>query len=39
MGKPYDGMDPEDYRRELIDMGADPEDANTAAEELRKRQS
>jgi hypothetical protein len=34
----YEGMDPEEYRRELLDMGADPEDANAAAEQLRKAQ-
>lgn len=34
----YDGLDPEAYRRELLDMGADPEDANAAAEQLRRSQ-
>lgn len=32
------GMDPEEYRRELLDMGADPEDANAAAEHLKRQQ-
>jgi hypothetical protein len=31
-------MDPDAYERELLDMGADPEDANAAAQELRRRQ-
>lgn len=31
----YDGMDPEVYRRELLDMGADPEDADAAVENLK----
>lgn len=34
----YDGMDPEVYRQELLDRGADPEDANAAAEQLRRGQ-
>lgn len=32
-------MDPEAYRQELLDMGADPEDANAAAEQLRREQA
>lgn len=35
----YDGLDPEEYRQELLDMGADPEDAQAAVEALRKAQS
>lgn len=38
MPQPYEGLDPDDYRRELLDMGADPEDAEAAAEALRKAQ-
>lgn len=34
----YDGMDPEVYRQELLDRGADPEDANAAAEQLKREQ-
>lgn len=34
----YDGMDPEQYRRDLLDQGGDPEDANAAAEQLRRTQ-
>jgi len=34
----YEGMDPEEYRRELLDMGADPEDANAAVENLKRKQ-
>lgn len=33
------GMDPEEYRRELLDMDADPEDANAAVENLKRRQA
>lgn len=39
MANPYDGMDPEQYRRDLLVMGADPEDAQAAVEALRKAQS
>lgn len=35
----YDGMDPEQYRRELLDMGADPKDADAAVENLKRVQS
>lgn len=34
----YDGMDPEVYWQELLDRGADPEDANAAAEQLKREQ-
>lgn len=34
----HEDMDPEQYRQELLDMGADPEDANAAAEHLRRGQ-
>lgn len=34
----YEGRDPEEYRRELLDMGADAKDAEAAVENLRREQ-
>lgn len=34
----HEGRDPEEYRRELLDMGADPGDANAAVENLNRQQ-
>lgn len=31
----YDGMDPDQYRQDLIDQGADPKDADAAVKDLR----
>lgn len=33
-----EGMDPVECERELLEMGADPEDANAAAQALRRQQ-
>ena len=35
----WDGMDPEAYERELLEMGADPKDASAARQDLERRQS
>jgi hypothetical protein len=34
----YDGMDPDEYRGELLDAGASAQDADVAAADLRRRQ-
>jgi len=34
----YDGMDPDRYRQDLLDQGADPKDADAAVKDLRERQ-
>lgn len=35
----YEEMDPEAYRQDLLDQGADPEDANAATEQLKRQQA
>lgn len=32
------GMDPDEYRAELEEMGAEPEDVQAAVDDLRRRQ-
>ena len=34
----YEGMDADQYERDLIEQGASAEDANAAAQDLRRRQ-
>lgn len=34
----YDGLDPEGYREQLLEMGASERDADAAVRELQKRQ-
>lgn len=35
---PYETLDPDTYRSELIEMGASAEEADAAANELKERQ-
>lgn len=39
MSSTYSGMNPDEYREELIDMGATAADADAAAADLRRKQS